>query len=375
MANFGTKQDFQGRNTISNTTRLTIPNVDITKFPVQPEGSTVWDELSDTKYMSDGLIWIPCCGAFTTPVVNTCLLNTAKIGAEDPGFPRPEDPGRCDNPTQKLTICPVGDLCLEPGGDIIITGDICLQGDLDLKCNDILNAKSITNDVECGNLCLNNDTDLKCNDILNLKAITNDVECGNLCLNNDTEFGGIITSKPGQNLCIDAATDVIDFKDNTLINFMILPPPMVAVSYGHIKDGNQNIATTTATTITDWTIAGSAAYHTIGGWDLTTGIYTASVSEKFEIDSDITWSGGVSNLGMRTFRIVFFDDSAATTTVIKEVETQADPDINTDTTQHIHFNLQLDASDTVLLEVEHNAPIALTIAGGIRTTMSGQRVI
>ncbi len=150
--------------------------------------------------------------------------------------------------------------------------------------------------------------------------------------------------------------------------------PGTVRSYSQIKDGDQVLLKNTPTILSDWDISASPAYHTIPEWNLITGIYTAGDSEDVSIQANIAWAGGVSNLGNRILRIQFFDFSTATSSTIKEAITQADPDLRVDTTQDAAIHVGMQAGDRIFVEVEHTAPVPLTICGGDCTSLSGFRV-
>ncbi|RLI48167.1 hypothetical protein DRO61_06850 [Candidatus Bathyarchaeota archaeon] len=150
--------------------------------------------------------------------------------------------------------------------------------------------------------------------------------------------------------------------------------PGTVRSYSQIKDGGQTLLKNTPTILSDWDVETSPAYHTIPEWNLTTGIYTAGDREDVSIQANISWAGGVSNLGNRILRLQFFDFSTATTSTIKESITQANPDLLVDTTQDIAIHVGMDPGDRIFVEVEHTAPVSLTICGGDCTSMSGFRV-
>ena len=150
--------------------------------------------------------------------------------------------------------------------------------------------------------------------------------------------------------------------------------PGTVKSYSQIKDMDQIIPSKTPVILDDWDIIASPAYHTIPEWNLITGIYTAGDRETASVQANIAWSGGISNLGNRTLRVQFFEFSTATTMTVKEVETQADPNLRVDTTQEAAIHISMQPGDRIFIEVEHNAPIPLTICGGDCTSLSGFRV-
>ena len=76
-------------------------------------------------------------------------------------------------------------------------------------------------------------------------------------------------------------------------------------------------------------------------------------------------------MGDRTLRIRYFNSGTVATETVKESITQADPDISVETTQEANINLRINTGDMVFLEVEHNAPVPLTICTGNHTSVSG----
>jgi|GEM_PF-6907052 len=150
--------------------------------------------------------------------------------------------------------------------------------------------------------------------------------------------------------------------------------PGTVDSYSFIKNGDQTILPLTPTTLTNWTIVGSPAYHTIPGWNLTTGIYTASIKEVLTVEIDVSWAKGISNLGDRTLRIEMKIFPAILWTIIKEVRTQADPKTNVETTQEATIHVEMQPNDQIRIVVEHDAPVSLDIEENEATSISGFRV-
>lgn len=142
-------------------------------------------------------------------------------------------------------------------------------------------------------------------------------------------------------------------------------------SYSFIKNGNQNISSSTETGITAYSTAGSSTYHTLPGWNLTTGEYTAPQNEILSVCANISWAANVSNQGLRMVRIQYDDGGGYVT--IKEVDTQADPATAIETTQECQIHLQLSAGDKVRIAAFHDAPISIPIVGGNHTSVCGFR--
>lgn len=145
-------------------------------------------------------------------------------------------------------------------------------------------------------------------------------------------------------------------------------------SYAFIKDGIQVISTGTETVIVMWEISSLDAYHTLPGWNLTTGIYTAPQAEVLSLEVNIAWSAGVSNLGDRTLRVQYMKFGIPGWNTIKEVSTQADPAIGVETTQECQIHAKLAQGDAVRVVVEHDAPTDITVADSTHSSISGFRV-
>jgi hypothetical protein len=100
------------------------------------------------------------------------------------------------------------------------------------------------------------------------------------------------------------------------------------------------------------------------------GIYTATEAQTLSIDTDISWKGGVSNLGQRTLQIIY-KPFAGLPLVAKEAITQAEPDTQSETCQAACIFLQLQVGDQAWVQVFHTAPMNLIISGGNHTSVCG----
>ena len=116
-------------------------------------------------------------------------------------------------------------------------------------------------------------------------------------------------------------------------------------------------------------------------WDLTTGIYTADADQTISLDLDLCWKGGISNMGDRKLSVIY-QKSNSDPIVIKESDTQAEPNVNIDTTQEISTCLSLKAGDKIWIEVYHDAfdydnkqPSILLISGSDKTSICGMRFL
>lgn len=145
-------------------------------------------------------------------------------------------------------------------------------------------------------------------------------------------------------------------------------------SYAFIKDGDQSVPRVTDTVVTLWEIGSSSTYHTLSGWDLATGIYSAPRDEVLTLEVNVSWAAGVSNLGDRALRVEHMPLGIPVWTIVKEVITQADPDLRVETTQECDIHLEISQGDAVRITVEHDAPIPVIVGGGVHTSVSGFRV-
>ena len=145
-------------------------------------------------------------------------------------------------------------------------------------------------------------------------------------------------------------------------------------SYAFIKDHDQVIPRATDSPIAMWESTSSTTYHTIPGWDLNGGIYSAPRDEDLTIEANISWTAGVSNLGDRILRVEHMTVGVPVWTIVKEVVTQADADLKVETTQECQMHLRISQGDAVRVTVEHNSPIPVKIGGGVHTSLSGFRV-
>ncbi len=144
-------------------------------------------------------------------------------------------------------------------------------------------------------------------------------------------------------------------------------------SFGFLKDGNQTIPNSGITGITSYTTIGSTTYRTIPQWDLTTGIYTATAIEDLNLSVTVTWASGVTNQGKRFLYVQHRPTAISPWTTVKVIETQADPDIASTTTQEGGIALRLDTGEQVRVASSQNSVLSIPISGGMDTIISGFR--
>lgn len=148
-----------------------------------------------------------------------------------------------------------------------------------------------------------------------------------------------------------------------------------STSYSLIKSGEQTILPLTTSILTNFSITPNPPYHDLtGGWNIATGVYTATASETVFFDVDLSWKSGVSNLGNRTLRIIY-KPVAAPAIIAKEDITQADPNTNVKTTQQACIFLKMEPGDKAWLEVFHTSNVNLIVATGNPTSVTGLKLI
>ncbi len=212
--------------------------------------------------------------------------------------------------------------------------------------------------------------------------IEKDAKIDNFRVTNRHQLPAILsTSQPpghwpgvGGGIAYDLVTRRPYYSDGFIWLPMGSGAPGTVGSYSFIKDGVQLIPRVVNTTITLWEISSSDVYHTLLGWNLLTGIYTALVDEVLTLEVNISWSAGVSNLGDRTLRIQHMKFGVPGWVTIKQVRTQADPDIRVQSTQECQIHAKISQGDSIRVTVEHNASISVSIASGLCTSISGFRV-
>jgi len=213
-------------------------------------------------------------------------------------------------------------------------------------------------------------------------GIEKDARIKSLRVSDRHQLPGILSNNPppghqsgrGGGIAYDLVTERPYYSDG----FIWLPigtsAPGTVGSYSFVKDGAQYIPRITNTTIGIWEIMSSGVYHTLFGWDLFTGIYTATTDEVLTLEVNISWGGGISNLGDRTLRIQHMKFGFPGWTTVKEAITQADPDLKVQTSQECQIHARISQGDSIRITVEQDSPISLPIADGLSTSISGFRV-
>lgn len=147
--------------------------------------------------------------------------------------------------------------------------------------------------------------------------------------------------------------------------------PGNATSYSLIKNTEQIIPPLVTTILTNFLVTPDPPYHDLtGGWNIVSGVYTATVNEAVEFDVDLSWKAGISNIGNRTLRIIY-KPFAGAPVIAKQAVTQADPNTNVETTQEAGTFLKMMPGDQAWIEVFHNSNVNLIVSSGSSTSVSG----
>lgn len=177
----------------------------------------------------------------------------------------------------------------------------------------------------------------------------------------------------GGGLAFDSGSKIVYYSNGTTWLPIASGVAGTVETFTIIKGAALVIPPSIETAVSGLTVAGSPTYHTIPGWDLATGIYTSPSASAINVQVNLAWSAGISNQGDRSMRIQFRAGGIGAWVTTKEVITQADADINVETTQESQMSLQLSAGDQVRVAVFHNALVPINVAGGNHTSISGFR--
>jgi len=178
----------------------------------------------------------------------------------------------------------------------------------------------------------------------------------------------------GGGIAYDIATQRPYYSDGFTWYPMGNGAPGTVESYSFIKDGDQSIPIKTETVLLLWETTSSSTYHSLPGWNLLTGVYTASTNEVITLQLNLAWACGISNLGNRIIRIQHMKLGMGSWETVKEAATQADPDLRKETTQEAQINLSISQGDAVRVVAYHDAPLSIPILGGNSTSIAGFRV-
>lgn len=165
----------------------------------------------------------------------------------------------------------------------------------------------------------------------------------------------------GGSLYYDIATKRIYYSDGQQTIPIGQESPGTTESYSITLGTATTVLPLVEQPIIGWTTAGSPTYHTLPEWNLSTGVFTAGSNEDLALTANISWSAGVSNLGNRYLRIQYLQAGTVGWVTVKEVSTQADPNMFVETTQECSVNMRLGAGDQVRVAVYHDANISLAL--------------
>ena len=137
---------------------------------------------------------------------------------------------------------------------------------------------------------------------------------------------------------------------------------------------------TSYTIIDDWFATPNPPYHeNTGQWNLGAGagggIYTATTNQILDIRADISWMGGISNVGTREMQIVYYPGGVGPIFVVCDSVMQASATTSFPTVQSLQNKLRLLSTDQVWVQIRHTAPVALTIAGDDTNCINGSSMV
>lgn len=193
---------------------------------------------------------------------------------------------------------------------------------------------------------------------------------------NSTSLPPNLIPQLGAGLAYDSVTKRV-YYNNGQIWIPLAPAgslPGSVFSYAFIKDGAKTIPPNTPTVVDLWTLVPSPPNHdNTAGWNLTTGVYTASTAQTISLNVDLSWAANISNLGFRMLQIMY-QPFAGVPIVAREASTQADPAIAVETTQETSTFLEMNPGDQAWIQVMHNAPLNLVLSSGNKNAISGIKI-
>lgn len=178
----------------------------------------------------------------------------------------------------------------------------------------------------------------------------------------------ITTNPVGVAGCIayDSISATMWFRDD--VQWLPMSSAGALSAFSLYKDGDQTIASGAETTLTNWGV--SPPFIPTGGWNYTTGVFTASNSATLNMRLGVTWNSGESNVGKRTTRIKYYNTFNNTTSTICESTFQPNPDTTIASFQMTGVALALSAGDQAWITVEQNSGSPLTVIGDGKSTLA-----
>jgi len=209
-----------------------------------------------------------------------------------------------------------------------------------------------------------------------------DDKVDNVTVNNSQVLPYIRSSAPppnlvngvGGGLSYDTLTNKVYYNNGSAWIPISVAVTGLTAPYSFVKSIPQAIAPSSSTILTNWTTLPSPPYLIISGWNLTAGVYTASVPQNLDINVDIAWASGNPNDGSRTVRVIYFNLAGPTLITAKELTTQPAADTTMETPQVININLAMSAGDQAWVEVQHTSSSPQTIVSGSHSTVNGYSV-
>lgn len=184
------------------------------------------------------------------------------------------------------------------------------------------------------------------------------------------DIGNLPSQNYAGNIAYETTTEKIYYNNGSIwqpIDTNVIP----TYNYSLVKSIDQIIIPLTPTILTDFSVTPNPPYFdNLGGWNLVTGIFTATNQSIIRVEAYISWKAGISNLGDRTLQIVY-KPAVGIPYIAKESTTQADPNTNVETAQDAGISFQVNVGDQCWVQVIHTAPTNLTITAGNHTTIYG----
>lgn len=136
------------------------------------------------------------------------------------------------------------------------------------------------------------------------------------------------------------------------------------------KNLDMLIQNNTTIPIDSWSISFSPSYSTIVGWDLGTGVFTASSEGYLMLDVSVTWSNS-PNIGRRVLNIEYKQFPSPFYAIVKQIVIQPPGNNSISMSQMCSATLHLDVEDSVRVSVFQDSGTNLNILQGVVTTISG----
>jgi hypothetical protein len=143
----------------------------------------------------------------------------------------------------------------------------------------------------------------------------------------------------------------------------------MTIDYSLKKSASQSITSGLYTTLGSWSAA-TPYFDNTNLWNLGSGVYQADIPHFLMINANVAWQGGITNQGRRTLQVIY-KPLAQPEQILKEVSTQADADLNEETTQECSTGASLGTGDQIYVKVYQDSGLAINISS--QSTLAGHR--